>query len=94
MEKIMEKSVYTLLKLMYKTCRNQSQRIKDYLVLYKAAVSLCIHWFKALVDNEAPDNQVRGPWGQEYAAKIIKIQIKYQTKNWRKNNMKIVSLVY
>lgn len=28
------------------------------------------------------------------ASKIIKIQIKYMNKNWRKNNMKIVSLVY
>ena len=40
LEKIMEHSVNSLLKLMYKTCRNQSQRIKDYLVQYKAAVSL------------------------------------------------------
>lgn len=36
----MEHSVNSLLKLMYKTCRNQSQRIKDYLVQYKAAVSI------------------------------------------------------
>lgn len=28
------------------------------------------------------------------AAKIIKIQIKYMNRNWRKTNMKIVSLVY
>ena len=28
------------------------------------------------------------------AAKIIKIQIKYMNKNWRKNNMKTISLVY
>ena len=28
------------------------------------------------------------------AAKIIKIQIRYMNRNWRKNNMKIVSLVY
>ena len=28
------------------------------------------------------------------AGKIIKIQIKYMNRNWRKNNMKIVSLVY
>lgn len=40
LEKIMERSVNSLLKLMYKTCRNQSQRIKDYLVQYKAAVSV------------------------------------------------------
>ena len=32
LERIMEHSVNSLLKLMYKTCRNQSQRIKDYLV--------------------------------------------------------------
>ena len=38
LEKIMERSINSLLKLMYKTCRNQSQRIKDYLVQYKAAV--------------------------------------------------------
>jgi hypothetical protein len=28
------------------------------------------------------------------SAKIIKIQIKFMNRNWRKNNMKIVSLVY
>ena len=27
-------------------------------------------------------------------AKVIKIQIKYMNRNWRKNNMRIVSLVY
>lgn len=34
------------------------------------------------------------PEVRKNASKIIKIQIKYMNKNWRKNNMKIVSLVY
>jgi hypothetical protein len=28
------------------------------------------------------------------AAKVIKIQIRYISKNWRKDNMKIISTVY
>jgi Domain of unknown function (DUF3402) len=34
------------------------------------------------------------PEVRKNSAKIIKIQIKYMNRNWRKNNMKIVSLVY
>ena len=37
--KIMDQSINSLLRLMYRTCKNQSQRIKEYLVQYKAAVS-------------------------------------------------------
>lgn len=86
LEAVMEHSVNSLLKLMYKTCRNQSQRIKDYLVQYKAALIM-----KRII------GKFEGAGGEEVrknAAKIIKIQIKYMNKNWRKNNMKIVSLVY
>ena len=31
---------------------------------------------------------------RENAAKVIKIQIKYMDKKWRKNNMRIVSIPY
>lgn len=33
-----EKSINSLLRLMYKTCRNQGERIKAYLIQYKASV--------------------------------------------------------
>lgn len=39
LEMVMEWSINSLLKLMYKTCKNQGERIKSYLVQYKAAVS-------------------------------------------------------
>lgn len=31
---------------------------------------------------------------QSYCAKIIRIQIRYLNRNWRKTNMKIVSIPY
>jgi Domain of unknown function (DUF3402) len=39
-------------------------------------------------------NKFEDPEVRKNAAKIIKIQIKFMNRNWRKNNMKIVSLVY
>lgn len=83
LEKVMDHSINSLLRLMYKTCKNQSQRIKDYLVQYKAALIM-----KRLI-TKFEYAEVR-----KNSAKIIKIQIKFMNRNWRKNNMKIVSLVY
>ena len=68
---------------MYKTCKNQGERIKAYLVQYKAALIM-----KRLI------NKFEGEGVRKNAGKIIKIQIRYMNRNWRKNNMKIVSLVY
>jgi hypothetical protein len=31
---------------------------------------------------------------QKYAAKIIRMQIRYLNRNWRKTNMKVVSIPY
>lgn len=39
-------------------------------------------------------NKFESPDVKNNAGKIIKVQIKYMNRNWRKNNMKIVSLVY
>lgn len=52
LEKVMDHSINSLLRLMYKTCKNQSQRIKDYLVQYKAAVSLAMVLMIIVVDHE------------------------------------------
>ena len=52
LEKIMDHSINSLLRLMYKTCKNQSQRIKDYLVQYKAAVSKESGLIDNIVDHE------------------------------------------
>ena len=38
MNDLMEQSVNSLLRLMYKTCRNQQERIKIYLMQYRAFV--------------------------------------------------------
>lgn len=62
MDKVMEHSIDSLLKLMYKTCRNQSQRIKDYLVQYKAALIM-----KRII------GKFEDPGVKKNAAKIIKI---------------------
>ena len=35
---MIENSIRSLLSLMYKACKNQSERIKQFLVQYKAAV--------------------------------------------------------
>jgi len=62
LEKITECSINSLLSLMYKTCKNQSERIKQYLVQYKAALIM-----KRLITKfECPN--VR-----KNAGKIIKI---------------------
>mmetsp|Transcript_4624 Transcript_4624/g.3322 ORF Transcript_4624/g.3322 Transcript_4624/m.3322 type:complete len:85 (+) Transcript_4624:265-519(+) len=68
---------------MHKTCKNQSERIKSYLVQYKAALIM-----KRLI------NKFECPLVRKNASKIIKIQIRYMNRNWRKNNMKVISLVY
>jgi site-specific DNA-adenine methylase len=81
--KVMDHSISSLLQLMYTTCKHQSQRIKDYLVQYKAALIM-----KRLI------TRFDCPIVRTLAAKIIKIQIRYMNRTWRKNNMKIVSLVY
>eukprot|EP00347_Sterkiella_histriomuscorum_P005678 403355681 len=86
LEQILELSINSLLRLMYKTCKNQGERIKLYLVQYKAALIM-----KRLI-NKFEKSEVADI--KKNAGKIIKIQIKYMNRNWRKNNMKIVSLVY
>ncbi|CDW84661.1 UNKNOWN [Stylonychia lemnae] len=86
LDQILEYSINSLLRLMYKTCKNQGERIKSYLVQYKAALIM-----KRLI-NKFEKSEVADI--KKNAGKIIKIQIKYMNRNWRKNNMKIVSLVY
>ena len=60
---LMEKSINSLLRLMYKTCKNQSERIKSYLIQYKAALIM-----KRLITKFEKNPDIR-----KNAGKIIKI---------------------
>lgn len=72
-----------LLRLTYKLCRNQKERIKAFLIQYKG----CLIMRKLINKFNRPDLC-------KNAAKVIKIQIRQIGKNWRKDNMKIISTVY
>ena len=69
---------------MNKACRNQKERIKANLVQYKATLIM------RKIHGKFTTNEVV----QKYAAKIIRMQIRYLNRNWRKTNMKVVSLPY
>ena len=79
----MEFGINSLLRLMYKTCKNQKERIKANLVQYKSTLIMKKLFTKCKLAQL-----------KKNAAKVIKIQIKYQTRNWRKANEKIVSIPY
>ena len=68
---------------MYQTCKNQKERIKANLVHYKA--TLIMRKLHSKFTSQAI---------QDYTAKIIRMQIRYLNRNWRKTNMKIVSIPY
>jgi hypothetical protein len=80
-----EFAINSLLKLMYKTCKNQKDRIKANLVQYKATVIMK----KLFAKFKMPELF-------KNAAKVIKIQIKYLRRDWRKQeqNQKIISIPY
>jgi hypothetical protein len=74
-----EFAINSLLRLMYKTCKNQKDRIKANLVQYKATVIMKKLFSKfKLADLH------------KNAAKVIKIQIKYLRRDWRRSNPKII----
>ena len=68
---------------MYKTCKNQKDRIKSNLVQYKATLIMK----KLFMKFKLPELR-------KNAAKVIKIQIKYLRRDWRRNNEKIISIPY
>lgn len=68
---------------MYKACKNQKDRIKANLVSYKATLIMR----KIIQKSKMTDLK-------KNAAKVIKIQIKYLNRNWRKTNMKVVSIPF
>lgn len=74
-----------MLRLTYKLCRNQKDRIKNYLITYKGCLIM-----KKLISKFNRADLCKN------AAKVIKIQIKHISKTWRrdKENMKVVSTVY
>lgn len=69
---------------MYKACRNQKERIKANLVQYKATLIM------RKIHGKYTTNQLI----LDYTAKIIRVQIRYLNRTWRKSNMKIVSIPY
>ena len=68
----METGINSLLRLMYKTCKNQKDRIQANLVQYKS-ILIMNKLFKKFKFAELKKN----------AAKVIKIQIKFNNKRWR-----------
>lgn len=83
LDSVKEFAINSLLRLMYKTCKNQKDRIKANLVTYKATVIM-----KKLF------TKFKLPELHKNAAKVIKIQIKYCRKDWRRNNPKIMQFPY
>ena len=79
----MEFGIDSLLRLMYKTCKNQKERIRANLVQYKSTLIMRKLFSKCKLAQL-----------KKNAAKVIKIQIKYMNRNWRKANEKIVSIPY
>jgi len=79
----MEFGINSMLRLMYKTCKNQKERIKQNLVQYKSSLIMRKLFSKFQL-----------PQIQKNAAKVIKIQIRWTNKSWRKSNERIVSIPY
>lgn len=73
MAKTMEYGINSMLRLMYKTCKNQKERIKQNLVQYKSSLIMRKLFQKFQL-----------PQIQKNAAKVIKIQIRWTNKQWRK----------
>jgi len=78
-----EETVCQLLRLTYKLCRNQKERIKNFLIQYKGCLIM-----KKLINKFEREDLCKN------AAKVIKIQIRHISKNWMKDNMKVISTVY
>eukprot|EP00742_Colponemidia_sp_Colp-10_P005282 GILJ01005642.1.p1 GENE.GILJ01005642.1~~GILJ01005642.1.p1 ORF type:complete len:542 (-),score=96.31 GILJ01005642.1:226-1851(-) len=75
-------SVVALLRLLHQLCKNQPDRIKKFLLQYKAPLIL-----KRLyrVEHEAICR---------YSLKLLKTQIKYLPRKWRQANMQVISSIY
>lgn len=78
-----EETISQLLRLTYKLCRNQKERIKSFLIQYKGCLIM-----KKLINKFSRADLCKN------AAKVIKIQIRHISKTWRKDNMKSISSVY
>lgn len=78
-----EETISQLLRLTYKLCRNQKERIKNFLIQYKGCLIM-----KKLLNKFNRLDLCKN------AAKVIKIQIRHISKPWRKENMKTISTVY
>ena len=79
----MEFGINSLLRLMYKACKNQKDRIQANLVQYKS-ILIMNKLFKKFKLSDLKKN----------AAKVIKIQIKFNGKKWRQANERIMSIPY
>ena len=72
-----------MLKLLHCLCSKYPERIKGYLVQYKAPLIM-----KKLY-NKFADEDIK-----LRALKIIKAQVKYMPRRWRETNMKIITAIY
>ena len=79
----MEFGINSMLRLTYKACKNQKERIKSNLVQYKSSLIMR----KLFQKFKLPEIQ-------KNAAKVIKIQIRWTNKQWRKANERVVSIPY
>jgi len=80
---LMSAVVKQMLKLLYSLCSKYPQRIKDFLVQYKAPLIM------RKIHNKFPDEEIK-----HRTLKLIKIQVKYMPKRWRETNMRIVTAIY
>ena len=78
MNELQKFSIRFLLKLMRRTCEKQSERIKSFLVQYKAATIM-----KKIITKFNSSQEIK-----KLAAKVCKIQVKFMTKKWRQSKLK------
>ena len=79
----MTEVVRQMLKLVHHLCCKYPERIKSFLVQYKAPLIM------RKIHNKFSDEEIK-----IRALKLIKIQVKYMTKKWRDINMKIIAAIY
>ncbi len=80
---LMSDIVKQMLKLLHCLCCKYPERIKSYLVQYKAPLIM------RKIHNKFSEEEIK-----LRTLKLIKIQIKYLPKRWRETNMRIVSTIY
>jgi len=83
LEQVLDEAVVLLLKLMYKLCNRSPERIRSFLIQYKAPFIM-----KRIFNN------FEDPECQKAALKLLKVQVKFLHRKWKSGNMKVVSSIY